>query len=77
MQNVLLKNTELLRRMNLQTMEHTSWWVNDKQSSSTFKLTAIQHNHMFLYNSLGDRFKCQAHPVPAGGLFDLRGHLNF
>ena len=77
MKNVIFKNTELLLRMNLQTMEHAAWWVNGEQSSSTFTLTAMQRNHMFLYYSLGDGFKCQVHPVPVEGLFDLWGHLNF
>lgn len=71
MQNVIFKNTELLLRMNLQTTEHATWWVNGEQSSSTFTLKAMKHNHMFLYYRLGDRFKCLLHPVPAGGLFAL------
>jgi len=71
MQKVIFKNRELLLRMNLQTTEHATWWVNGEQSSSNFTLTAMQRNHMFLYYGLGHRFKCQVHPVPVGGLFAL------
>jgi hypothetical protein len=71
MQNVIFKNAEVLLRMNLQTTEHATWWVNGEQLSSTFTLTPMQHNHRFIYYHLGDRFKCQVHLVPDGGLFAL------